>query len=129
MFEGIELFNLVRASTSHSARHNTIVARNIANADTPGFKAGDLQSFAESYRQNQTTPIRATRAGHITHPAWSHSLAREFTSDSQPSPNGNSVSLEEEMFKLAEVKRQHELSVGIYQSAMKLMRTSIDRRG
>ncbi|RJE84907.1 FlgB family protein [Paracoccus onubensis] len=128
MFERIELMSLARASTSHAALRNAVVARNIANADTPGFTARDLQPFAESYRQNHTAPLRRTRAGHIPNPAWSPGPARELQPEAEASPNGNTVSLEEEMFKLAEVKRRHELSVGIYQSALNLMRTSIDRR-
>ena len=128
MFERIELINLARASTGHAARHNAVVARNIANADTPGFIARDLQPFAESYHRNQMPEMRMTRMKHLPNPAWSPGRAREFQPDGEASPNGNTVSLEEEMFKLAEVKRRHELSVGIYQSALNLMRTSIDGR-
>lgn len=128
MFDGIDLMNLVRASTSHAARRNGIVARNIANADTPDFKARDLQSFEDSYRRSLAAPLRMTREGHMSAPAWPPEGAREMDIAAEASPNGNTVSLEEEMFRLAEVKRRHELSVGIYQSALNLMRTSIDRR-
>lgn len=128
MFDGIELMNLVRASTGHAARRNSIVARNIANADTPGFKARDLQAFEESYHRIDSGALRATRAGHLSQPVWSQGAAREMEIPAESSPNGNTVSLEEEMFRLAEVKRRHELSVGVYQSALNLMRTSIDRR-
>lgn len=128
MFERIELINIAGASTGHAARHNAVVARNIANADTPGFVARDLQSFAESYRQNHATSLRRTRMDHLPQPARSSGQARELQPDADASPNGNTVSLEEEMFKLAEVKHRHELSVGIYQSALNLMRTSIDGR-
>lgn len=128
MFERIELINLVRASTGHAARHNAVVARNIANADTPGFIARDLQSFAESYHRDNASSLHRTRMSHLPDPAWSSGKARELQPDADASPNGNTVSLEEEMFKLAQVKRRHELSVGIYQSALNLMRTSIDSR-
>lgn len=129
MFERIELMNMARAMTDHAARRQIVVARNVANADTPGFKATELEAFEDSYRRNTTGEMRVTRAGHIAPPDWSPATAREYSVETAASPNGNSVSLEEEMLKAAETKREHELSLGIYRSAMELMRTSIGRRG
>ena len=42
-----------------------VMAQNVANADTPGYKAMDLPSFAETYQESGTA-MRATRAGHMT---------------------------------------------------------------
>lgn len=128
MFERIELMKMARAMSDHAARRNGVVARNIANADTPGFKARDLQSFVESYRHTDPPPLRTSRSDHVASPFWSAASPREVMPEAGNSPNGNSVSLEEEMLKLAETKREHDLSLGIYRSALTLMRTSIDRR-
>lgn len=128
MFERIELMKMARAMTDHAARRNVVVARNIANADTPGFGARDLQSFVESYRRTENTALRTSREGHLAMPDWSPGKARELATGGNSSPNGNSVTLEEELLKLAEVKRDHELSLGVYRSALKLMRTGIDSR-
>jgi flagellar basal-body rod protein FlgB len=43
------------------------------------------------------------------------------------SPNGNSVSLETEMVKAVEVKRQHDQALAIYKSSMNVLRASIGR--
>ena len=64
----------------------------------------------------------------MTDPFWQSGPTRVSTDDSQPSPNGNSVSLEAEMVKTAEVRHEHEMSLGIYRSAMDILRTSIGRR-
>lgn len=127
MFEKIEMMRMARALGAHASQRHLVVARNIANADTPGFKAADTRSFADSYRSAETAPLRTTDPRHLALPDWSP-VTRQTPDETGVSPNGNSVSLEEEMLKAAEVKRGHDLSLGIYSSALDLMRTSIGRR-
>ncbi|MDP5307136.1 FlgB family protein [Paracoccus spongiarum] len=130
MFEKIEMMRMARAMGQHVAQRQTIVARNIANADTPDYKAQDLGAFEDSYRRRDGIPaLRTSDARHIATPDWSPSAAPRVTTATDVSPNGNSVSLEGEMLKAAELKREHDLSLGIYRSALDLMRTSIGRRG
>lgn len=128
MFQKIEVMQMARAMGHHVAQRQNIVARNIANADTPGYKAQDLQSFEQSYQRDSFAQMRTTNARHIDTPDWSPAGARIVTDEAGVSPNGNSVSIEDEMLKAAELKRSHDLSLGIYRSAMDLMRTSIGRR-
>lgn len=129
MFEQIELMTMARAMTDHAARRQVVVARNIAKADTPGFKARDLAAFEDSYRRESVPDLRTTRPGHVALPDWSPATWHASVSDTEASPNGNAVSIEEELVKAAETRREHELSLGIYRSALDLMRTSIGRRG
>ncbi len=127
MFEKIEMMRMARALGAHASERHLVVARNIANADTPRFKAADTASFADSYRASSLAPMRTTDPRHLDTPDWSP-LTRQTVEETGVSPNGNSVSREEEMLKAAEVKRGHDLSLGIYSSALDLMRTSIGRR-
>ena len=128
MFEKIEMLRMARAMGQHAAQRQTVVARNIANADTPGYKARDIEPFEEGYRRAAFGALRATDPRHLQTPDWSPAAARPVFQDGGASPNGNSVSLEEEMLKAAELKREHDLSLGIYRSALDLMRTSTGRR-
>lgn len=129
MFEKIEAIRMARAMTDHAAQRQTVVARNIANADTPGFKSRDITPFADSYREAATAqPLRGTNPRHLTDSFWSTGQPSVTTDDSEPSPNGNSVSIEAEMIKTAETRHEHEVSIGIYRTAMDILRTSIGRR-
>lgn len=128
MFEQIEMINMARALTDHAAKRNTVIARNIANADTPDYKAKDLEPFNKVYRQSAGPGLRTTRQGHLATPEFSPANAREITAGEVPSPNGNSVSLEEELVKTAQLKREHDISVGIYRSALDVMRLSLSKR-
>lgn len=129
MFEKIEMMRMAHAMGQHVAQRQTVVARNIANADTPGFRAQDLPSFEDSYRSREgVADLRVTGPRHMAQPQWSPAGPRPLESAGEVSPNGNSVSLESEMLKAAELRRDHDLTLGIYQSALNLMRTSIGRR-
>lgn len=128
MFENIELIRMARAMGNHVSQRQAIVARNIANADTPGYKAQDVAPFEDSYRGGDGMSLRVTNARHLEAPGWSPAGTRPLATETGVSPNGNSVSIEAEMLKAAELKRSHDLSLGIYRSALNLMRTSIGRR-
>lgn len=129
MFERMEMMRMAKAMGHHVAQRQVVTARNIANADTPGYKATDLPAFEDSYRQASLSGgMRVTRPGHLPPPAWAVSQARPEAVEAQASPDGNTVSLEGEMVRAAQLKRQHDLSIGIYRSALTLMRSSLGRR-
>lgn len=129
MFDRIETMRMARALTDHAARRQGVIARNIANADTPGYRARDVQDFAATYHAPMAGEgLKSTRAGHLPDPFWPGDTSR-LTVDAAPvSPNGNSVSVEDEMVKMARMKREHDLSLAIYKSSMDLMRISIGKR-
>ena len=129
MFEKIEMLRMARAMGPHTQARHIEVARNIANADTPGFRAHDLQPFAETYRQaEEGGTLRVSNARHLDAPQWSPGGARVIEVAGPVSPNGNSVSLEEEMVRAAEVKSSHDRSLTIYRSGLDLLRSSLGRR-
>ena len=70
--------------------------------------------------------MTATRAGHLHGGTAAHGWA-EFAVSPSGDPNGNGVSVEEEMFKAIEVKRQHDRALTIYKSSMNILRSSLGR--
>lgn len=130
MLENLEVLRMAGAMAAHAGRRNAVVARNIAHADTPGYTARDLAPFAQSYADaGGNSAMRATRPGHLT-PADRPAAAREtatVTAESGATPNGNTVSLEREMMRAAEVRHQHDLALSIYRSATTILRTSLGR--
>lgn len=128
MFGKLEIFNMAQNMATHAAGRHTVVSQNIANADTPGYRAQDVASFASTYSSNNSAqPIRATRAGHLSPQSAAASGARTFESSDPNSPNGNSVSLELEMVKASEIRQQHELALSIYSSSLGILRASLGR--
>ncbi len=127
MFEKLEIFQMAGAMLGHAQTRQSAIARNIANADTPGYKARDVASFAQTYRQ-QTDGFqtRATRAGHLTGDSGYHPVMIAGTGDE--SPNGNNVSLETEMMKSAEIRTENDQALAIYKASLGILRSSLGRR-
>lgn len=124
MFEKLELTRMAQALASHSGARMAVIAENVANADTPGYKAKDLPDFATVFAD--PGQLRTTRAGHLTgapdaaRPAATASRGHE-------SPNGNSVSLEAEMVKSVEARQDHDMALAIYRATSDVIRASLGR--
>jgi len=127
MFEKLEIFSMAQALARHGAARQAAIARNIANADTPGYRARDLPSFADAYRTDAAGGLRATRASHHMQPGSEVQTARasEALRPDAAGPNGNNVSIEQEMFASAVAKREHDRALAIYRSALSVLRTSV----
>ena len=127
MFDRIETLRMASSLTAHAAERQKLIAQNVANADTPGFRARDLAGFAETYRSRVSIEMRGTRPGHLTGNSWGGAERIEDTGG-EPAPNGNTVSLEEEMIRVAATRREFDMSLAVTRSAMSLIRTSLGRR-
>ncbi|MEZ5777392.1 MAG: FlgB family protein [Paracoccaceae bacterium] len=127
MFGKPEVLTLASALAGHAAARQMIVARNVANADTPGYRASDLPDFSKAYRENGAAGLRHTRVGHLhADPSPPFSVA-ERSGKGHVSPNGNSVSLETEMVKAAETRRDHDMALAVYGKSISILRASLGR--
>ena len=125
MFEKLELIRMAQSLAAQSGARMAVIAENVANADTPGYKAKDLPSFAEVYA-DEPGQMRATRPGHLT--AGSEAAAaRPERARGHESPNGNSVSLEAEMVKSVEARQNHDMALAIYRATSDVIRASLGR--
>lgn len=120
MFTNIKLMHTASMLAQHAAERNAQIAENIANADTPGFKAKDLEPFEEAY-------ARAERADSLS-PDRRGFEARKLAIEGVASPNGNTVSLEDQMTRSASAARDHSTAITIYTKALSMLRTSLGGR-
>ena len=125
MFEKLELTRMAQALAAHSGARMGVIARNVAHADTPGYKAQDLPAFAEVFSATDGQ-MRSTRPGHITTASPAAALVPE-RAPGRESPNGNSVSLEGEMVKSVEARQSHEMALAIYRATSDVVRASLGR--
>ena len=115
---------------AHASSRQSVIAQNIANADTPGYKARDMASFADSFREaaHARASSRPVRAGHIAFSTGSSGgdifKSAKFGAES---PNGNTVSLEDQLVRTADIKYQHDLALGIYAKSINILRAGMGR--
>ena len=110
MMEKLELTRMAQGLASHSGARLGVLARNVAHADTPGYRAMDMPRFAEVYRAGRETAV-----------AQPLRLPME--------PNGNSVSLDDQMRRMADVRQAHEMALAVYRSTSSVVRAALGRGG
>lgn len=109
MFEKLELTRMAQSLAAHAGSRMGLLAQNVANADTPGFKARDLPDFARVFAQ--------------------HAPAEPLFTQGAADPNGNTVSLEDQMVRMADVRQSHEMALAIYRSTSGIIRAALGRGG
>jgi flagellar basal-body rod protein FlgB len=126
MFQQIDLLKMAGAMASNAEARQNAIAQNIANANTPGYKAVDVPSFASTYQASDGFTPNATMPGHFTGPAdAAPAQASVRKTPGNESPNGNTVSLETEMVDAANVRQQHDMALAIYRSASNILRIAL----
>jgi len=101
----------------HSVERQAKIAENIANANTPGYKAQDLEPFSEAYKRSQMS-------GEITGKK-NDFRAESITTQGVGSPNGNTVSLEDQMWRSSSASRDHQTAITIYTKSLAMLRASL----
>ena len=126
---GANPMNLAEARLRWLDRRQELLARNIANADTPGYRARDLAPFARHLaRAADPRSLARTDPGHLA-PAGAGSPAARATPAEEVSPNGNAVSLDEQALRVAETDSAHSLAMSLYKSWSGMFRTALGRNG
>ena len=124
--DDIPLFSSLRGRLGGLAERQRVVAQNVANADTPGYAARDLarpSDFAEALNGARGVELMRTSATHIpASPAATSRFVVEQTPDSETTPDGNSVVVEEQMLRMAESRMEYDAAIGFYQKSLNMLR-------
>lgn len=129
MFERLDISRESYALATYAMTRQGAISANIANADTPGYKAVDTGAFADELADGGGLQPLATRPTHLSRPdaEQSFELAARRVPGTE-SPNGNTVSLESEMVKAADVRQTYDMALAIAKSTTNILRSSLGRR-
>ena len=122
-----KVFGIHEQALKLRARRAEILAANLANADTPGYKARDLDF--RSILAEQSRPgvrLEATRPGHIAPPAGALGAdALKYRIPQQPSLDGNTVETEREQVEYSANAVRYQASLRFLDGAIRTLRTAI----
>ena len=114
--EPIHLLDLASRKSGWLAARQATVASNIANANTPGYKAKDVAAFSDVMNTTRLSLV-STNAGHLQLDGPNAvDEARASSGAWDVSETGNSVGIEEELLKAGEVNRDYALTTNIIKS-------------
>lgn len=128
MYQMLEVFQLASGMAAHAGQRQALIAENIANADTPEFQARDITPFKDLARPDSGTVQKATRSTHLHGISDTNGTAPILEPKLAETVNGNSVSLEQEMLKAVDTKRQHDRALSIYKSALTVLHKALESR-
>lgn len=124
----IQLFELTSRQAEWLQVRQSVVSGNIANANTPGFRAKDVSPF-ESVLKDTNLPMAATNPLHFTDAgAETYVVESEVDEGATSQLSGNSVDVANELMKEGMVKRDYDLNTGIVKAFNKMMLLAV-RKG
>jgi flagellar basal-body rod protein FlgB len=115
------VFKLASQRSDWLSTRETMIAGNVANANTPGYRATDLQPFSSVLNATQISMV-TTNPMHMTPTAEDLTAARVVeTEPSDETMSGNSVRLENEMIKLGDVNRDYTMDTNLKRALHQMM--------
>lgn len=130
MLNRLPVFALTSARQAYATARNAVLTGNIANADTPGFKARDLDRFdpGRALEPRGKDAPTATRPGHSrATPPVEEGFAGRIMATSEEAPDGNTVSIEEQLVVAAENRGSFDLASGLYAKNLAMLRIAIGK--
>lgn len=124
----VPLFSALTKRMSWLTERQTVLAENVANADTPGYEAKDLRppDFKTLLSGTASAAVLATtQPGHMQ---VKRDLVDFESSDvPQAAENGRKPSMEDEMMKVSETANDYALVTTIYRANLNMVKTVLGR--
>lgn len=118
----------------HQTRQG-LLAENVANAETPGYRGRDLKQFDFAGRINTasssaTITTRATQPMHyaVSSQGGGGEAGAQRMANFEITPEGNGVTLEDEMMKVTANMMDYQAATSLYQKSVKIIRTALGKQ-
>ncbi|MCJ2023341.1 flagellar basal body rod protein FlgB [Methylobacterium sp. J-067] len=128
----LPMLAMLRTRMQWNQARQTVIAQNVANADTPGFKPQDLAELrfdkGTGQAQRSSPGLTLTAAGHQA-PIGQSDAAGDprKVKDFEVRPSGNGVNLEDEMMKAGDIQTDYQLAASLYQHSLTTLKIAIGK--
>ena len=126
----IPLFKAMSQRMAWLNERQSVLAQNVANADTPNYRPSDLKALTFAELVGQTTgklKLAATEGNHLTGIGDETQFRPEVDRKAQLSPSGNGVSLEDEMLKVSNTATDYQLTTTLYKQHIGMLKTALGK--
>lgn len=128
----LPVLTALRTRMQWQQERQRLLAENVANSDTPGFRPRDLAepnlSPAGSPDGFAALPMTRTSATHLGPAGGGARFAVDRKGGFETRPAGNAVNLEDEMLKAATNQMDYAAATTLYSRSLGLIKTAIGRR-
>jgi flagellar basal-body rod protein FlgB len=119
----VYLFDLASSYARWLSTRQTTISSNVANANTPGYQAQDIEPFAKLI-DKRNVALAVTSPLHLAPDNGLHPQATRKKDSWEIVHSGNSVSLEQEMVKAGDINREYSLNTAIVKSFHRMLMSS-----
>lgn len=121
------VYNLLKKSLDVSSLKGKVIANNIANVNTKGFKRSDV-SFEDTLKQqnDDVLQLNASDARHFTDEDKSGEIKVNLDNASSMREDGNNVDIDYEMINQASNSLMYDALINQVNSRMSMMKYVID---
>lgn len=125
MTTGVYLFDLASQHARHLATRQATIAGNVANANTPGYKARDVMPFAQVLARTGLD-MASTATSHMETQGNRIPVREAKSAETwEVLQSSSAVSLEQEMLKAGDVSRQHNLDTAVVKSFHRMLMAAV----
>ena len=122
--------NFNRQALGLRAYRQQVLAANIANADTPGFKARDIDfnaalQSALAGKGPADLPLATTSSRHVAGSVDSSPASLFYRTSHQPSADGNTVDMDVERTQITENAMQYQVLTQLISDKFRGMRSAL----
>ncbi len=131
--DNLPIFAALKGKMQWNEARQKLLAENVANAETPGYRGRDLKefNFREMVAKSAGNSIATvtTQPGHIgaKNGAQGGDFGARAMNSFEITPEGNGVTLEDEMMKVAANQMDYQAATSLYTRSLKLIRTALGR--
>jgi flagellar basal-body rod protein FlgB len=121
------LLDVIAQKMSYLTQKQSVLAENVANADTPGYKQLDMQPFTFGDAMRQTNVgMTTTDPRHIVPASMAGVNAKTFAvKGGETLASGNSVDLEDQMMAVSKTGADYQTMTSIYHKMAGMFKIAI----
>ncbi|GIL41508.1 flagellar basal body rod protein FlgB [Roseiterribacter gracilis] len=128
----LDLFKAIGRKMGWLTQRENVIAQNIANTDTPGFRALDIAPLTFKDTLSAKLQPTTTSAKHLVSASSGKAGDSKVSAEKKPweiSPSNNGVVVEEQMMKSANTASDYQLMLNLYKKNVTMLRTALGRGG
>ncbi len=120
-----DLLNRLETRMNYLSDRQQVLTQNIANADTPGYRAQEVTApnFKQTMEKLQPVQMAATSPMHLQGAIMSSSTMKTSVNHNpvEVYPTGNTVSLEDETIKASQNVMNYQLASNLYKAETNML--------
>jgi flagellar basal-body rod protein FlgB len=131
---GLMDMSVFSALTDKMRWHQTrqgLLAENVANAETPGYRGRDLRQYDFADRLSAVSSASftttATQPMHFAVSSGDGAVGAQHMANFEITPEGNGITLEDEMMKVTTNMMDYQAATSLYQKSVRILRVALGK--